>query len=632
VIQSLGVVTGAVERELHWASLLLNELVGSAALQENDETRATRRSAIERFEQFALPAAVFHKEGETANEAWRTMFGEGVPAWAVRSLDVVRRTKLSLHLATVPFEGRSGCFAATITITRAGEQDALLVVCAEMTDAVIARELAVPDEALVWSGPVTSAPLADYANLRARTACTGMDLSYWQERLAPGHDVLWKRAFADALRDGTSQEIEVDLRDTDGALTHYRARITATSSNARWFMAAVPAPMTVTDADRKQLIEQIREVERAAERARQVKDLVLAAVSHELRAPLTTTMLWLRVLRDPTAEPAARAQAIEAIDQSSSAQARIVGDLLDVSRAMSGKLHVDVRPVDIGRLVGAAVEASLPAALAKRITLVHEGDTFTGELQADGARLRQVLDNVLSNAIKFTPPAGMVKTRIRRKRLAIVIDVEDTGCGIEESALPHIFEPFRQARGFAAPAEGGLGLGLAIAKQIVELHHGTITATSGGIGQGTLVTLTLPAAGHRRAPSPPAGVAGPRALNNINVLVIDDDARVRVALTELLRRAGAHVVPAESAPTARNHILSDAPHVIVCDIAMPGEDGYEFMRALRASGNKIPAIALTGYASRADADMALSSGFDMHVAKPIDFDRLVASVTHLLRR
>jgi CheY-like chemotaxis protein len=306
-----------------------------------------------------------------------------------------------------------------------------------------------------------------------------------------------------------------------------------------------------------------------------------------------------------------------------------VADLLDVSRALSGKLYVDFRSVAIDELVTDAVEASMPFALAKNVELTV-ACSYGGSISGDGARIRQVIDNLLSNAVKFTPAGGRISVTTARKGRIVTIVFEDDGCGIASGELARIFEPFRQAKDTVARRAGGLGLGLAIAKQIVELHHGTLTAFSEGTGRGTRMTMTLPVAGQPRAPSPPAGVTQARSLTDVRVLVVDDDERVRNALTLLLNRAGAIVERAASAGDAREQIARRDPQVIVCDIAMPDEDGYAFIRSLRASGSTIPAIALTAYASQADAEQAMSAGFDLHMAKPVDFYRLVASLTHVI--
>jgi CheY-like chemotaxis protein/anti-sigma regulatory factor (Ser/Thr protein kinase) len=253
-----------------------------------------------------------------------------------------------------------------------------------------------------------------------------------------------------------------------------------------------------------------------------------------------------------------------------------------------------------------------------------------GEVLGDGARLRQVLDNLLTNAVKFTAPGGRVTVGVAREARSIVITVDDSGRGIAPESLARLFEPFTQTDVSPTRANDGLGLGLAIAKQIVALHHGELTAASAGPGRGTTFTLRLPLTGARRAVSPAAGVAYPPTLEAIRVLIVDDDRRVRSALALLLQRLGAVIDTAESAPAARAQIEAHAPDIILCDIAMPGEDGHRLIRGLRASGSQIPAIALTAYAMESDAESARASGFDLHVAKPIDFERMVVTIAALV--
>ncbi|HSD88719.1 MAG TPA: ATP-binding protein [Kofleriaceae bacterium] len=620
-----------MERELDLASALINEMVSVASLPETEITRVPRREAIDRYQQFEMPAAIVDRSGiRLANVAWRELFQSDLPSWAATSFDVVLRARTSVHLPDIPLHvgERMAWLAAMLSPARVPGDDAVLVVCSEMTDAAIAREISVAMEALVWSGRNSTPEIADHCNLRMREALGTSDLRDWQTFVDPASLAAWKRALADAARQRNSVTVELKLRDVDGAVRNYAGRV-GVGGNMRWYTAVVEQP-PADDADRQELVERLRAAQAAAQQAHKLKDQVLAAVSHELRSPVTTMMLWERVLRDPAADQTARMQALDAIHQSATAQSKIVADLLDMSRAISGKLHVDIRSVDVGNLVGSAVEGMLPAALAKRISLVHEGASSPGDVQGDAARLRQVIDNLLSNAIKFTEQGGQVTVRIQRKRPVMVIEVADNGCGIATDMLDKIFEPFRQGEDSISRRDGGLGLGLAIAKQIVELHHGTLTAASDGPGRGACMTLTLPIAGHRRAPLTPEGVASARGLDTIRVLVVDDDERVRNALALLLARAGALVESAESATVARERMASRAPHVLLCDIAMPDEDGYTFIRSVRASGNKIPAIALTAYASRADAERAIASGFDIHVAKPVDFERLVASVSQLV--
>ncbi len=392
------------------------------------------------------------------------------------------------------------------------------------------------------------------------------------------------------------------------------------------------------ERERAELIARERAARADAEQAHWLKDRFLSAVSHELRAPLTTMLLWEKVLRDEATSEAAseatsgalRAQALDAIRQSALAQSRLVGDLLDLSRALSGKLHVDLRPQDLERVLRAALEAIAPAARARQIVLDRRGAPAVALVLADGARLRQVLDALLDNAVKFTEPKGRVTLAVERREGMIAITVEDTGRGIAPERLPGVFEPFRRLEHAPARTERGvgLGLGLAIARKIAALHHGELTAASEGPGRGASFTLTLPIADEAR-PRAPEDEREP-ALAAIRVLVVDDDARVRRALALLLGRAGAVVDTVESAEAARVQIALQPPDVIVCDVTLQAEDGNRFLQRLRAAGQTTPAIALTAYGTEDDVKRALDAGFDVHLAKPVDFDRLAEQIGALV--
>ncbi|MDB4955631.1 MAG: Chemotaxis protein methyltransferase CheR [Myxococcales bacterium] len=389
------------------------------------------------------------------------------------------------------------------------------------------------------------------------------------------------------------------------------------------------------EAERTDILDSERAARVDAERANRLKDQFLAAVSHELRTPLTTMMLWEKVLRDSSVDSNTRARALDAIHQSATAQSRLVGDLLDVSRAISGKLFIDLRLVALAELLGTAIEGVSRAARDKRITIEPDLEPGLGEVQGDANRLHQVFDNILSNAVKFTPAGGRITVSARRERSAVVIAIADNGRGIAKEFLPRLFEPFSQTEDKLTRCEGGLGLGLTIAHQLVTLHHGKLFAASDGLGRGATFTITLPVTKHRLAsPALQAAAPGGAVLDGVRVLVIDDDARVRDALALLLRDAGAVVEAADSAPSARTMLTRFPADVLLCDIAMPGEDGYGFISKLRAStrGQKTPAIAVTAHATHADGRRALASGFDLHVAKPIDIEALLTSIRDLLRR
>jgi signal transduction histidine kinase/CheY-like chemotaxis protein len=353
-----------------------------------------------------------------------------------------------------------------------------------------------------------------------------------------------------------------------------------------------------------------------AEHANAMKDRFLAAVSHELRTPITTMLLWEKILRDPSSSAALQATAIDAIHQSAETQARLVDDLLDVSRATSGKLHIDLSTIDVDKILDAAIAAITPGAIAKDIAIERRA-SIAGVVLGDRTRIRQIFDNLLANAIKFT--AGRIVVSANRDADNVTIEIADNGRGISPELLPKLFEPFSQGDAVFR-ATGGLGLGLAISRELATLHRGTLTARSDGERRGSIFTLTLPCAAANEQ----------RSLMSVRVLVVDDDPRVLDALTLLLDDAGAIVVTADSVATARAKIARDPPHALICDLTMPGEDGYSLVRELRAAGSTIPAIALTAHTSVDDIQRARAAGFEVHLAKPIDFGKLVDNLGQLV--
>ncbi|MDB4959547.1 MAG: histidine kinase [Myxococcales bacterium] len=358
------------------------------------------------------------------------------------------------------------------------------------------------------------------------------------------------------------------------------------------------------------------------------RDHYLSVVCHELRTPLMSMMLWESVLGDPSADPDLRKRALDAIHDGVTTQSRILGDMLDVSRAANNKLFVAHHPVAVEAILRDAIAAVTADADAKHIAVQTEIGAL-GEARGDARRIRQIFDNLMSNAIKFTAPDGTVSIHGRRETSQVVIEVRDTGCGISLDYLPHVFEPFSQSDDALARREGGLGLGLAISEHLARLHHGSLRATSGGVGHGATFTLTIPAVD----PSEPR-TASTLALSAARVLVIDDDVHVRDALTRLLSRVGASVDSVDSAEAARTAIAARPPNVVICDIAMRGEDGYHFVTWLRArDGDEraLPAIALSAYDRRADVERAYEAGFDVYLVKPINIDTLVTNIEALLQ-
>jgi CheY-like chemotaxis protein/nitrogen-specific signal transduction histidine kinase len=387
-------------------------------------------------------------------------------------------------------------------------------------------------------------------------------------------------------------------------------------------------------------LAQERDLRVQAEEANRIKDEFLGTLSHELRTPLNAITGWAHILQAGTLGPAEQSRAIETILRNAKLQARLIEDLLDVSRIISGKLRLDLSPLDLRKVIEAAVEAATPGATAKDLKIAIELSDDASDVSGDAVRLQQVVWNLLNNSVKFCEPGGHISIRTELLGRRVQLLVEDDGRGIDASFLPLLFERFRQAGQPSTRARGGgLGLGLAIARYLVEAHRGTITATSPGDGQGATFTVSLPL---RRAdddvPSvpPEAPPVSNRPLSGAYILVIDDDPDALELLSVLLAREGADVALAASSKEARALIRARHPDVIVCDVGMPEQDGLSFMRALRSSGEHagafIPALALTGHASAEDSRAALLAGFQMHASKPLDPPRLLDSLAKLWRR
>lgn len=386
-----------------------------------------------------------------------------------------------------------------------------------------------------------------------------------------------------------------------------------------------------SEEERERVVALERAARAEAERANRLKDQFLAVVSHELRAPVTTLLLWERMLREDALDPDARARALDAIHASAMQQARLVGDLLDMSRALCGKLRVELQPVSLGALLDAVTESARASARPKELVVEHLVEPELGEVAADPGRLRQILDNLLSNAIKFTPRGGRVSLTAARDGDEIVVAVSDTGCGLAPELLAQVFEPFCQG-GEPTAREGGLGLGLAIASELATLHGGSLRAYSDGPGCGARFELRLPRSLDRmNMPVPRVPLRD--QLRGASVLLVDDDMRVLAALRTLLERAGARVECTSSTAAAWSALQESRYDVVLCDMAMPVEDGYVLVRRIRDAGaatRRIPVIALTACASPADRELALAAGVDRYVTKPFDAESLISSVAGVL--
>jgi PAS domain S-box-containing protein len=381
---------------------------------------------------------------------------------------------------------------------------------------------------------------------------------------------------------------------------------------------------------------------REAQRVNRVKDEFLATLSHELRTPLNAILGWARLLRVGKLDEGARGRALETIERNASAQAQLIEDLLDVSRIISGKFQVDVRPVDLPAVTEAALDAVRLAAEVKNIDLVARIERVP-ELAGDPTRLQQVVWNLLSNAIKFTQRGGRVEVRVGVADSHVEIVISDNGEGIRKDFLPYVFDRFRQADGTTTRAHSGLGLGLAIVRHLVELHGGSVRAESDGEGKGAVFSVWLPVAAVRPKPEvePRPGAALPLIadhalpLAGLRVLVVDDEADARELVAAVLTESGARVVAVGSVPEAILAVERHRPDVLVSDIGMPTEDGYSLMRRLRAmekTVGRIPAAALTAYATVQDRTRALLAGYSSHLPKPIEPAELTAVVANLAGR
>jgi signal transduction histidine kinase/ActR/RegA family two-component response regulator len=413
----------------------------------------------------------------------------------------------------------------------------------------------------------------------------------------------------------------------------------------REHLAVALADMTRLKELRNELLEREQNARASAEEANRLKDQFLAMVSHELRTPLNAILGWSDMLRTDSLPETRRPRAVQAIHESARQQARLIDELLDVSRIISGKLRLERSAVDWHDVVRGALEVTQPAADAKRVDLAVQVDRNIGLFSGDSARLQQIVWNLLTNAVKFTPEGGTVRVRLRQFHGVVELSVTDTGEGIRPDFLPSMFEPFRQADGSITRQHGGLGLGLAIVKHLVEAHGGTITGTSGGVGHGSTFAVRLPItsvygddpdmvatesmASTAQPPSSPASLEG------ISVLVVDDDKGSREVVAAYLEARHAAVRMAASAYEAIRILEQGTVDVLLADIAMPGQDGYQLIRAVRAMDKPgtagVPAAALTAFARAEDRRQALDAGFQLHLTKPIGANALVAAVASLSR-
>ncbi len=540
---------------------------------------------------------------------------------------------------------------------RAGVVEGVLVAGFDVTAEVMARR-EVEDADRLFKSVVDNVPelawaarpdgYIEFFNQRwyEYTGATPQQMEGWGWRSV--HDPAMLDAvmsrWADSIEHGVTFEMDLPLKGADGVfrwfLTRVRPLRDADGNVVRWFG-------TNTNIDeRVRLLASEKAAREEAERSNRTKDEFLAIVSHELRNPLNAILGWTRLLRAGSLPEDRRGRALETIERNAVNQAQLIEDLLDVARITSGKLSLDVQNVQLVRVVEAALDSARPAIEAKGLQLDVVLET-EGLLAGDGARLQQIVWNLLTNATKFTPRDGQIRVVLRRDASQLELSVSDNGQGIDPSFLPRVFDRFRQADASTTKVHGGLGLGLAITRNLVEMHGGTISAESEGLGKGSTFIVRLPVAAVRRSangPTPtPRSAPRPLAMNfdapielrGLRVLAVDDEPDGRDIVAAVLAACGALVVTAATVAEAMVVVEREMPDVVLSDIGMPVEDGYAFiarLRALpRAQGGATPAACLTGYASGEDRRRALLAGFTMHVPKPIDPAELVAVVASLAR-
>ena len=424
------------------------------------------------------------------------------------------------------------------------------------------------------------------------------------------------------------KNIEASLEQTEAARLHVQE------------LSRYVSELQRSEEAREQLLLRAERARAEAEAANRIKDEFLATLSHELRTPLTSLLGWSSVLREARRDEKVLQQGLDAIDRNAKVQAQLIDDLLDVSRIVSGKLNLDVRPLDIASVARAAINVVRPAADAKGITLDYSDEPGLGAISADSARLHQIIWNLLSNAVKFTPHGGKISVRVDRAGSDARFSVSDTGQGIETEFLPRVFDRFRQADSSTTRSFGGLGLGLAIVRHLVELHGGTVSAQSDGLNKGATFTATFPLLADRAEPVAIAHCEQPLAemhsLDGLRVLLVDDEPEARQIISTVITRTGAEVTACTSAHEALAKLMEWKPDVILSDIAMPDEDGYSFIGKVRSlprdKGGETPAAALTAYARDIDRRQALAAGYQMHIAKPIGASQLVNMIARLAGR
>jgi PAS domain S-box-containing protein len=441
-----------------------------------------------------------------------------------------------------------------------------------------------------------------------------------------------------SVRSGRSVEhFETVRQAKDGRRIDISLTVSPVRNAAGVIVGASKIARDITDRvraerDRADLLAREQAAREEAEALNRAKDQFLAVLSHELRTPLNAIFGWARMLHEGQLDPALRARGTEAILRNAKAQLQLVEDLLDVSRIITGAMRLEMRPVDLRTVVDAALETVRPTAGAKDLDVEAVLDPDAVTVMGAPDRLQQVVWNLLVNAVKFTPKGGRIHVRLRRAGSHVELAVSDTGEGITSDVLPHVFERFRQGDSSTTRAHGGLGIGLALVRHLVDLHGGTVRAESPGPGQGATFTVRLPLALRSVEATAASDVRVATSLDGLRVLIADDDVDGLEFARLVVERAGAEVRACLAASEVRRTLADWPADVLVLDIEMPDEDGLALVRALRDAGTRTPAIALTGHGAGEDRKRALASGFDLHLSKPVDPGELATAIATLAGR
>jgi len=450
-------------------------------------------------------------------------------------------------------------------------------------------------------------------------------------------DYLVKPVPADVLRSKVAVFVELfnrqeALRIAQEELEQRVADRTRELADTNVVLSAEIEERSRIERERVEILRREQAARLEAERANRLKDEFLATLSHELRTPLNAILGWVQMLQTGELAPSRARQAVDVIGRNARLQAQLIEDILDVSRIITGKLDIERAPVSMSQLLDTVVTDIAPAVAAKGVVFTSDVAATLPPIEGDAKRLYQVLNNVLSNAVKFTGSGGTIDLRCDADENWLQIDIRDSGIGIAPEFLPHVFDRFRQADSRSTRLHGGLGLGLAIAKHLVDMHAGTIQADSRGAGSGTLISIRLPAAPGLRSTIEPGSelTATSFQLQDATLLLVDDETDSREMLAALLEQRGATILECDSAEEALDVLSTAKVHLLIADIAMPGVDGYELMRRARTAGCSVPGIAVTAFARPDDRRRALESGYTTYLAKPVDGLELARTVRDLL--